>query len=144
MSDLTREQANELSNTPKLIREKVLWTPTPTGFRLKARVLVPTISEVLELRAYIGRTKRNFCLLYKHLPIRRYDSEGRHTPPKGKGARVDGPHKHIWDKILRDAEVYIPNDIDVNGDPNDQFLQFLAEQNISLQSEYQRVMFGGG
>lgn len=138
MSDIHRDKADYLSKVAKFINEDIIWKVDRNGYRLKVRVLSLEIKEVLQLVGFIGRTNHSFTLLFQNLPIRRYCNQGRHTSPDGNS--VTGPHKHTWDEIHQDGFVYVPNDIDPQADPNDQLLQFLTEQNITLKGNYQKVI----
>ncbi len=139
--ELDKALADHLSAASKTIMEEVRWRPDGRGaLSLEAQVLVAEIEDVLRLSCRIGKTNIGFTLLYQNMPIRRYNNRGRHTGPDG--VRVDGPHKHTWDAQYEDRMVYIPNDIDANADLNDQFLQFLEEENIELKGAYQRFMTG--
>lgn len=139
MSNLDHDKADILSTTPKVITENVIWNLESHGYKLRVRVIAPEVKEVLELRGVIGKTKRSFTLLFENQPIRRYCNRGQHRTHEG--LVINGPHKHTWDQIYGDAPAYIPNDIDPQADPNDQLLQFLSEQNITLEASYQRIMF---
>lgn len=135
MPEPTKEYADKLSTTPKAISTELEWRSERHRHKLRVSVLAPELNEVLELRAVIGVTCRSYSLLYKKMCIRRYDWRGRHTTRDGK--RFDGPHKHTWHPIYADDDAYVPDDIDPNADPNEQLLQFLREQNISLAEPYQ-------
>lgn len=135
MTEPTKNFADQLSSVSKVISTQLQWRADGLRHKLKANVLAPGLNEVLELRAVIGIRSRSFTLLYKTISIRRYEPRGRHTTPDG--LRINGPHKHTWDPIFADDNAYIPDDIDPNADPNEQLLQFLAEQNIRLAEPYQ-------
>jgi hypothetical protein len=134
MPELHEDRANELSKLPKIINEQVIW------HKLKVRVIAPDIKETLQVIGIIGKTNHSFTLLFQNLPIRRYCNQGRHTSPDGQ--TVVGPHKHTWDQIHEDSYVYIPDDINPEANPYEQFLQFLSEQNIALNGDYQPPLIG--
>jgi hypothetical protein len=142
MPELDEKYADELSATPKVITEEIKWRIRGSSWRFKARVLAPQLNEVLELRGVVGKTNHSFTLLYNRIPIRRYGIHSKHTTPEGE--TIHGPHKHTWNPRDSDRPAYVPDDIDFDADLNEQFLQFLAEQNITLVEDYQYVMFEAG
>ena len=134
----TKAKADELIAALKVVPAQVSWYSVPTGWRLKTRVFITELREILDLRGFIGNTNHSFVLLYQNYPIRKYTKHVRHTV----GDQVfTKPHKHLWDEMMEDANAYYPDDIDPNADINDQFLSFCNECNIQLLGAYQRVTY---
>lgn len=138
VSKLDEARANLLSTTPKIIYEKVEWKKVENGYKLIVSVFASDIDEPMELRGVVGKTNHSFTLLVKNIPLRRYCNQGYHTA-RPSGIKIKGHHKHTWHEIYKDDGAYVPNDIDVHADIDTQLMQFLAEQNITLNSGYQKI-----
>ena len=85
---------------------------------------------------YVGLKNRSFALLFNNLPIRKYTAHDKHVNPNTGGTV---PHKHLWDDYWADKVAYVPDDIRV-GDPNQEFIDFLAECNIELRGSYSELV----
>lgn len=96
--------------------------------------------ELFRLVGYVGRRNFSFVLLYQNYPIRKYTKHQQHFDTK-TGKLIKVPHKHHWDAIKRDSEVFIPEDINPKDDINEQFLAFCRECNIELLGGYQAMTF---
>jgi hypothetical protein len=134
----TKQEAEKLIGARKIISASVSWKSFMGSWRLEAKALEPESNAMLKLLGYIGKDNYSFTLLYVECPIRKYTKHDKHKF-QGKVCRV--PHKHTWDEINWDAEIYIPTDINPTDDINDQFLDFCRECNIELSSGYQRLVY---
>jgi len=123
-----------------------MWRANREGnFLLQAQVIAED-GTMFELVGYWSsqrshkRTRWGFSLKYYGHTIRSYDMADSHKNPGEKG-RIIGPHKHKFrsSKILRFA--YKPNPPISETDPNQSLMDFLAEANIALPTDYQNLMF---
>ena len=135
---VTRAEADAIIQEGKVIGANLSWKPDRRSFRLEAMVLTIDSGQLLKLRGYIGLKNRSFALLHKNVPIRMYTVHDRHRNPlTGEIVRV--PHKHYWDDVWEDDLIEIPSDIR-SGDPNTEFMDFLAECNITLHGGYNALL----
>jgi hypothetical protein len=133
----TEKEVEALLKERKIVTASISWSPSINGgWKLEARVLAPDTKELFSLRGMIGKDNYSFALLYKNYPIRKYT---KHRSHKFLGVRITQPHKHKWNELSRDAEVYIPTDIDPNQNKNEQFLAFCKECNVEILGGYQIV-----
>lgn len=139
MTRLTREQADKMTKMKKVITSSVSWkSASKNVWRLEARALTTTTKEILILKGYIGRDNYSFVLLYNNIPIRKFTKHHKHT---WNGTDYFKPHKHIWDEVTEDKEVYIPDDIDASKDVSTQFIAFCNECNVEIKGGYQTFLF---
>lgn len=137
---LKKEKADALHRTDKIIPSTLHWRPLPEGrFRIEATVLAPLENEILKLCCNIGKDNYSFSLLYQGYPIRKYTKHFLHRS-RSTGEKLRRPHKHTWDEESEDDKAYIPQDISPEVSIDDQLLAFLKEENIKLQSGYQRIL----
>jgi len=139
MTKLTKDQADKLTKTKKVISASVSWKPiNKDSWRLEAKALTISTKEMMVLRGYLGKDNYSFTLLYNNIPIRKFTKHHKHT---WNGVDYLKPHKHIWDEITEDKEVYIPNDIDPKTDISTQLIAFCRECNIEIKGGYQNLLF---
>jgi hypothetical protein len=131
---VTAAVAETILVKPKVIGANISWKSHGSSNRLEATVLVIDTNEVCYLKGYVGRTNRSLVLLYNITPIRKWTVHSQHRNPD-TGEIVREPHKHTWDDEYEDRIVYIPDDIRV-GDINNEFIDFLAECNITMRGQY--------
>jgi hypothetical protein len=134
----TKQEAEQLIRAQKIISTPISWKSFLGNWRLEANALEPKSNTMLKLQGYIGRDNYSFAVLFRNCPIRKYTKHRRH---KFRGQVYIVPHKHLWDEVNGDREVFIPNDIGPNDNINDQFLDFYKECNIVLRGGYQRVVY---
>ena len=138
MAKLTRKDAESIIKSKKIVSASVSWKAGGRGtYKLEANCLVVETREILSIKGYIGRDNYGFALLYNNIPIRKYTKHQRHI---WKGKTYTQPHKHVWDEVTEDKEVYIPTDIDPKNDVSVQFMSFCQECNIDLRGGYQTFL----
>jgi hypothetical protein len=138
MTRLTKEQADKLVKAKKTITSSVSWKSAGKNiWRLEARALTTNTKEILILKGYIGKVNYSFVLLYNNNPIRKFTKHYRHT---WNGIVYLKPHKHVWNEVTEDKEVYIPGDIDPQNDISHQFLAFCTECNVEIKGGYQTFL----
>lgn len=141
MAGPTREEADELIRTPKVVSVLVKWKPDGRlRWKLEATVLAVEQNELLKLCGAVGVRNHSFVLLYQNYPLRKYTKHAQHRDSR-TGQLVREPHKHIWDENVGDTEVYIPDDINPEDEIDDQFRAFCKECNIDLAGGYQGSSF---
>lgn len=139
MPVLETRYAEELCRVSKIITDDIEWRPRGNRWRLEARVLAPSLNEVLSLSGNIGKTNHGFTLLFGGEVIRRYDHT--YTPHiNPDGSKIRQPHKHSYDRMDGNQWVYVPNDIDPDESINNQLMQFLDEANIRLEGQYRLLL----
>jgi hypothetical protein len=135
----TEKEAEHLVKARKIVTASVSWMPhTSYGWRLETKALALDTKDIFRVIGTIGRDNHSFALLYKNYPIRKYTKHHKH---KWNGVIYTEPHKHKWNETTRDADVYIPNDINPDDNINDQFISFCRECNIDLLGGFQPVLY---
>ncbi len=87
-----------------------------------------------------GHKRWGFSLRYLGHCVRSWDMAAKHKNPDG-GSWIYGPHKHKFDSTKVPRFAYKPEPPLSDKDPNQSLMDFLAESNIQLPSDYQIVMF---
>lgn len=142
MPDPSGAEAERLLAAPKEIGGDIVWKQVTGGriprWRFEVSVVVPATADLLRLVGNYGRTNWGFSLLYRNVPIRRFDGAGApHTNPDG--TKVSQPHKHRWHDLHDDRQAYVPDDIDVSN-VNVAIFDFLKECGIDFKGRYQPLM----
>lgn len=131
------EQVNRIMEESKVIAANIAWRPDGRNYSLEARVLVPSLGELLRLVGRVGVRNHSFSLLYRNIPIRRFCTIRSHRNPDGQ--RIIQPHKHRYIEAAEElAWAYVPDDIRL-GNINEEFQDFLGECNITLIGSYQSL-----
>ena len=122
-------------DAPKVIGANLAWRAYGRAWTLDATVSAPSTGSILRLVGNVGRRNHSFSLLYNNTSLKRFCTNPYHRNPDR--VRIDGPHKHSYEREDPDLHwAYVPTDIRF-GDINVEFRDFLAECNISLEGEYQ-------
>jgi hypothetical protein len=144
-TEFTAEVCEALFAAPKSLASRIAWRQRdPRTFTFQAKVLAED-GVMLDLGGYwshneFHRYKRwGFSLRYLGHVIRSWDMATKHKNRGGKWVR--GPHKHKFDSSKVPRFVYKPEPPLSDSDPNQSLMDFLAEANIELPTDYQNVMF---
>jgi hypothetical protein len=142
--EFSPELCEQLFTVPKTVASRITWKSDGLGvFKFQAKVLTAD-GKGLDLVGYCykkgGERKWGFSLTYSGNCVRSYDMSKEHKNPAG-GGRVKGPHKHKFTSSKIDRYAYKPNPEISEDNPNQALMDFLAEANIALPSNYQNIMF---
>lgn len=147
-AEFTEAMCEAIFKAPKKLVSRIEWfTENPQTLRFAAKVICETENLVLDLNGcwchntFLGHRRWGFALKLGGYVIRSYDMSKKHKNFGVVGQRVHGPHKHRFrnSKIARFA--YKPNPPISDTDPNQSLMDFLAEANIELPTEYQSIIF---
>ena len=144
--DLSADEANELYEAPKFIRNQgpIRWAPSPQharGLVVEIPVLAADGTE-LEVRGWYTPSSRKFgfAFLYKGVAIRHWDVHKKNRDVSRRRATVvEGPHKHKHNPDGPEpTDIYPVEDI-TTANVQQALLQFLAE----CGSETRGIQFEG-
>ncbi len=140
----TVEECDRLFAIQKTVITKITWKQrNDNTLCFHAKVL--TIDGLgLELHGHWQRVARHgvtrwgFSLTYKGNCVRQYDMALKHRNPGG--GTIKGPHKHKYSNSRIPRLAYKPDPPISDKEPNQSLLDFLAEANIAIPSNYQYVI----
>ncbi len=131
---VSEAEVQQLHEMDKVIEEDWLWDAEGGSLRGEASVICLDSTATLTLKAW-KRRSYGFCLLYKSSKVIRRWDDGIHRNPDGE--TLEGSHKHKWHPQYEDKKAYPVDDITTDN-VDDAFFDFLDEENIVLEGDYQR------
>jgi hypothetical protein len=143
--DFSPEFCEQLFKAPKYVASRISWKQSgDVKFNFQAKVLTEDgtgldLTGCWQKNSRHNRSKWGFTLTYFGNCIRSYDMAKYHRNPGGLG-KIRGPHKHRFSSSKIPRLAYKPNPPISEDDPNEALFDFLAEANIQLRGEYQRLL----
>lgn len=145
LESFTAEMCEELFIAKKYTASRIAWKGIAADkLSFKAQVLTHD-GRGLDLAGWYAKAGRGgkpiwgFSLYYRGHCIRSYDMSKYHKNPQ-KGGKARGPHKHRFSSSRIPRFAYKPDPAIRETNPNDALMDFLAEANIEMRSEYQMLL----
>lgn len=135
MSDiiqLSNNLINEIINMDKTINSKLNWIDENAWWKIKVNIENEKSYNLILIITKSKITKDyTFNILYNNERILGFCPYKKHPDPK-TGKKIS-KHKHKWDEIIKDKNIYVPSEIQELNIKN-AFQDFLKEFNIKYDN----------